>query len=160
MTQRLPVGSVPRHEPTRPVRYSLTDLETETGVTARNIRYYITEGLLQPAYGRGPSATYDADHLLRLKLIQQLKEQHLPLREIREKLSDLTAEDVARMMSVQLKPDIENWRRYLLADDVHLMVRESDMGFSDVDEAQAITMIVDYARSVLDDLYELKRGRR
>ena len=70
-SQRLPPSSVPRYERPRPARYTIADLERETGVSARTIRYYISEGLLQPAYGRGPSATYDADHLLRLRMIQQ-----------------------------------------------------------------------------------------
>ena len=60
--RRLPPGSLRRFEAPQPVRYTMDDLERESGVTSRTIRYYISEGLLPPAYGRGPTAVYDADH--------------------------------------------------------------------------------------------------
>jgi hypothetical protein len=53
-------------------RYSLPDLERETKTSGRTIRYYISQGLLPPAYGRGPTATYDLGHLLRLRLFASL----------------------------------------------------------------------------------------
>src|SRR5262249_28126708 len=73
-----------------PHRYAMADLERETGLDARTIRYYITRGLLQPAHGRGPSATYDLGHLLRLRMIQLLKNDRLPLDDIKTRLAELT----------------------------------------------------------------------
>ena len=151
-SQRLPASSVPRYDPPRPVRYTLADLERETGVPPRTIRYYIAEGLLQPAYGRGPSATYDADHLLRLRLIQQLKDQRMPLREIKERLSHLTPEDIAVMLKVQMQPEAETWRRFQLHPDLEILVRERRPGEREPTYEHAFDLIVEYARSVLEDL--------
>ena len=85
-------------------RYSLADLEREAKTSGRTIRYYISEGLLPPAYGRGPTATYDLGHLLRLRLIVSLKENRLGLQEIRDKLNGLTDDDIAAMLNVQTEP--------------------------------------------------------
>ena len=35
-------------------RYSMADLERLTGFSSRTIRYYIQEGLIRAAHGRGP----------------------------------------------------------------------------------------------------------
>jgi DNA-binding transcriptional MerR regulator len=150
--ERLPAGSVPRYEAPRPVRYTLSDLERETGVNARTIRYYIAEGLLQPAYGRGPSATYDADHLLRLQVIQRLKDERLSLRDIKERLSHMTPEDVAVMLKIQMQPAAETWRRYTLHADFEVLVRDRAPGDREATYEQAFDLILEYARTVLEDL--------
>ncbi|MGC4108399.1 MAG: helix-turn-helix domain-containing protein [Thermomicrobiales bacterium] len=151
-SQRLPPSSVPRYERPRPVRYTIADLERETGVTSRTIRYYISEGLLQPAYGRGPSATYDADHLLRLRMIQQLKDERLPLAEIKERISQLTPEDIAVMLRVQMAPQAETWRHFALHPDLTITVRERSGSSRSIAYDHAFDLIVEYARTVLDDL--------
>lgn len=155
-SNRLPPSSssLPRYERPRPVRYTIADLEHETGVSARTIRYYISEGLLQPAYGRGPSATYDADHLLRLRMIQQLKDERLPLADIKERISQLTPDDIAVMLKVQMAPQAESWRLFSLHPDFTIAVRERTGGGSSRPIAvdHAFDLIVEYARTVLDDL--------
>ena len=50
----LPVGSAATGNlHAEPYRYTMADLEAESGLPARTIRYYITQGLLPPARGRG-----------------------------------------------------------------------------------------------------------
>ena len=149
---RLPPSSIPRYDSPRPMRYTLSDLERETGVTARTIRYYISEGLLQPAYGRGPSATYDPDHLLRLQFINKLKDERLSLRDIKERLSHLTPEDIAVLLKVQLQPEADSWRRYQLHPDFEISVRDRQGGERPLTFDHAFDLIIEYARSVLDDL--------
>lgn len=150
--QRLPPSSIPRYDSPRPVRYTLADLERETGVTARTIRFYISEGLLQPAYGRGPSATYDTDHLLRLQYITRLKNERLSLRDIKERISQLTPEDIAVLLKVQLQPEADTWRRYALHPDFEIAVRDRHSGERPLTYDHAFDLIIEYARSVLDDL--------
>lgn len=157
-SNRLPAGSVPRYEEPRPVRYTLSDLERETGVNARTIRFYITEGLLQPAYGRGPSATYDPDHLLRLRMIQQLKDERLSLKDIKERLSHLTPEDIAVILKVQMQPSAESWRRYVLHPDFEISIRETAPGDRAMTHTHAFDLIVEYARTVLEDLDPPREG--
>lgn len=74
--------------------YSLDELAREVGVTARTVRYYIAEGLLPPPDSIGRKARYSRDHLDRLRVIGQLKEQYLPLKEIRARLAEMTPEEI------------------------------------------------------------------
>lgn len=141
-----------RYEASRPVRYSLPDLERESGASGRTIRYYISLGLLQPAYGRGKLATYDSDHLLRLNLIQRLKDDRLPLNDIREQLSHLSSDDVARVLQVQLQPSAESWKRFSLHDDFEIAVRERSLAERSPAQEQAFNLIVEYARSLIEEL--------
>jgi DNA-binding transcriptional MerR regulator len=65
------------------------------GVTVRTVRYYISEGLLPPPEGHGVQARYSQEHLDRLHVIARLKEQYLPLREIRRSLDATTPREIA-----------------------------------------------------------------
>ena len=82
-------------------RYSLAELARVTGVTPRTVRYYIAQGLLPGANEPGPGASYDADHLARLRLIRELQRQHLPLAEIRTRLAGLRPAEVAVLLDEQ-----------------------------------------------------------
>lgn len=151
--RRLPPGrpmAMPR-VPDSP-RYAIADLEAETGFNARTIRYYITEGLLAPAHGRGPSAAYDKDHLLRLRFIQELKTAHLPLDEIREKVGELSIHDLEAHFAIASRPVEERWRRVRLHPDLELHVRARD----DVDYRfeRAVDQVMQHARFVFEQLGE------
>ena len=107
----LPVGSAATTVGgARPHRYTIADLERETGIAPRNIRYYITQGLLPSAQGRGVGATYTADHLLRLKYINQLKQSNVPLAEMRQKMAGLTQDKLADMLRIETAPPQDRWR--------------------------------------------------
>jgi DNA-binding transcriptional MerR regulator len=104
--------------------------------------------MLTPAYGRGPSATYDKDHMLRLRMIEELKDQHLQLREIKAKLQKLSLEDLEAHFSITSGPNEAMWKRISIHSDVELHVQvhdERDYAFD-----SAIQQIVQYARFVLD----------
>lgn len=70
--------------------YTLDELCDRAGVTVRTVRYYIGEGLLPPPQGHGTAARYGEEHLDRLRVIAALKEQYLPLREIRRALDGMS----------------------------------------------------------------------
>ena len=53
-------------------RYSISQLEEETGQQRRTIHHYISRGLLPKAEGSGPKAYYTREHYLRLRLISLL----------------------------------------------------------------------------------------
>lgn len=82
-----------------PASYSLDELSREAGVTPRTIRYYIAEGLLPPPDAIGRNARYSQDHLDRLRLIAQLKDEFLPLKEIRTRLTTLSDEEIRDAVS-------------------------------------------------------------
>src|SRR5215217_8366397 len=72
---------------------TIGELADQAGVTPRTIRYYVEQGLLPtPEYGR--PAEYTEEHLRRLDLIRRLKDQYLPLEEIRDIMQRLTQEQV------------------------------------------------------------------
>jgi DNA-binding transcriptional MerR regulator len=75
-------------------RYRIAELAQATGLTPRTIRFYVAEGLLPPPEGAGPAAVYTAGHRDRLQLIGLLKDQYLPLKEIRRRLATLTDAEV------------------------------------------------------------------
>lgn len=139
-----------------PYRYTMADLIEETGLNARTIRYYISQGLLPPAQGRGPTATYGLSHLLRLRMIQLLKAAYRPLEEIKTRLQDLSDDEIAAMLEVETRPPEDRWRRILLHPDVELHVRERAGAGPDLGLDQAIEQIVGLARTVLDR----QEGRR
>ncbi len=133
-------------------RYTLAELEERTGIKGRTVRYYITEGLLPPAYGRGPSATYDQDHLLRLQAIDQMKEQRQPLKAIKESLQQLSTDDLAMMMNTPDQPEVAVWKHYQLHPDFQVAVRDQAGTERSTTHEYAFELIIEYARSVLADL--------
>lgn len=75
--------------------YTISDLARLTGLSVRTIRYYLAQGLIPASGESGPGAHYGQGHLDRLRLVRRLQQQHLPLAEIRTRLSSLTDEEVA-----------------------------------------------------------------
>jgi len=75
-------------------RLTIQDVEAQTGIPRRTIYYYIKEGLIPPPVGTRRSAMYTSEHVLRLWLVQALKEKtHLRLEGIREILDGLNIEE-------------------------------------------------------------------
>jgi DNA-binding transcriptional MerR regulator len=133
-------------------RYAMSDLEEQTGFSARTIRYYITQGLLPPAHGRGPSATYDRTHLLRLMAIRALKDRHLPLDEIKTELGNLRDEEIALQLGQPDAPPEDRWRRISIHPDIELHVRERPGPGVDAAFLRAVELIAKQARVIVDDL--------
>lgn len=134
----------------------MAHLEAETGFSARTVRYYITQGLLPPAHGRGPSATYDDTHLLRLRAIRLLKDRHLPLEEIKAALGDLRDEEIAAQLRDDAAPPPDRWQRISLHPNLELHVREPGSEHRDRRFEEAVDMIVKQALFTLESF----QGRR
>lgn len=79
--------------------YTISELAEAAEVTIRTIRYYIGESLLPSPGGGGRVATYHQGHLARLKLIKLLKDEFLPLHEIRALLSGLDDQAVDELLA-------------------------------------------------------------
>lgn len=84
---------------------TIEELAERVAVPVRTIRFYITEGLLPGPGGRGKAAVYGEEHLLRLQLIRRLVDQHLPLKEIRERLSALSVSDVRAILAEEQRQE-------------------------------------------------------
>jgi len=131
-----------------PHQYGLSDLERETDISGRTIRYYISKGLLPPAKGRGPGATYNLGHLLRLRMIGILKDQHFPLGDIKARLADLSDDDIAALLNVQTQPPQDAWRRIELHPDIELHVRQRSGKDRSVEKAA--DLIIGLSRPVIE----------
>jgi DNA-binding transcriptional MerR regulator len=136
----------------REQRYTIDQLERMTGFPSRTIRYYIARGLLQPAYGRGPTATYDRDHLMRLQYIELLKQERMSLDDIREHLVEMEPADIEVALRGQFSPSADLWRHLRLHEDLVLMIRDRQQGRRDPALDMAFDLVIEYARSVLEDL--------
>lgn len=77
--------------------FSIQELAALAGVSVRTIRFYLSEGLLPSPAMRGRYTDYDESYLYRLRLIQKLKDAHLPLREIRRQMQNLSAASVREL---------------------------------------------------------------
>lgn len=133
-------------------RYSIAELEEQTGFSSRTIRYYVSKALLPPAHGRGPTATYDLSHLLRLRAIQRRRQEGVLLEEIKAELDDLSDKQIADMLDVRTDPMEDRWRRIVLHDDIEVHVRERGGQARDPRFEAAVEQIVKLARVVVDDL--------
>jgi DNA-binding transcriptional MerR regulator len=93
----------------------LADLASESGLTERTIRYYISRGLLEgPARG-GRDAFYTNEHLKRLREIQRNQRQGRTLTEIERLFS------TPKLPAPLPKP--EAWLVYPLAGDIVVHVK-------------------------------------
>lgn len=88
-------GSMLKNE----LELTIEQLADRVGVPTRTVRYYIAEGLLPGPTSRGKAATYGEEHLLRLRLIRLLAEQHVPIKEIRERLAGLSAAEIRAVLA-------------------------------------------------------------
>jgi DNA-binding transcriptional MerR regulator len=80
---------------------SIEDLEKHSGLPVRTLHYYMAEGLLPGPDKRGKYASYSQEHLDRLDLILILKELHLPLKEIRVLLENMTPAEIQHYLDDQ-----------------------------------------------------------
>jgi DNA-binding transcriptional MerR regulator len=78
--------------------FDAAELAKRAGVTQRTIYYYAQQGLIPPAAGTGRGPKYGRGHLLRLRLIKRLQQQHLPLAEIASRIKALNDVDVATLL--------------------------------------------------------------
>jgi DNA-binding transcriptional MerR regulator len=100
---------------------TMTELANVAGVTPRTIRYYIAQGLLPAPGDVGRGAHYGRSYLDRLALIKRLQREHLPLAEIRERLTRLTDDQVGELVAAPAEPapagDALAYVRSVLAPD-------------------------------------------
>ena len=94
---------------------SLRELEERSRVPGRTIRYYIAEGMLPGAVARGKGATYGEEHLLRLQLIRRLADQHVPIKEIRQRLEGLRLDEMRELLAEEEPAEPRSPKEYVAA---------------------------------------------
>lgn len=98
-------------------RFTLDELVDATGVSKRNVRYYIGEGLVPAAAGKGRNSYYTAGHVEALARIRELRELNLSIDEIRQAIEAEHSTERTHLPG-------QNWRRIHLHPDLELHVRE------------------------------------
>jgi DNA-binding transcriptional MerR regulator len=98
--------------PTEP-RYTIDELADLAGVTARTVRYYISQGLLPVDVTPGPGPKYGDEELARLRLIKRLQRDHLPLAEIRRRLEGLQDDEIGALVDAEPRPPADSALDYI-----------------------------------------------
>ena len=130
------------------MRYTLSDVCEMTGVSRRNVRYYIQEGLVDRPNGGGRGAWYGRDHLIQLMVIGHWQAEGLSLQRIRDLLQ---AKD-----SKTLPPPRENtggievWSHIHVKDGVELHIQPGKAGLS----PEQLRMLQGQLLQALDDIQD------
>lgn len=142
---------------TTPTRFSLSELEQESGVSARQIRELIRLGVLPAPSSGGRGATYGQDHLDRLRVWQKLRAEAPPgtkNEQLRAVVDRLHAMGVLRAVAEGKVP-------FALVDDLRDDV--SVQRLADFDEALAASVVQDSPRaptSVNEEALDYLRAMR
>jgi DNA-binding transcriptional MerR regulator len=80
------------------IEYTISELERLTGVSRRNIHFYIKEKLMPPSIGSGLSSKYGEEHYLKLMTIQILQRKHLRLNGIRETMMEMSLDEMRNLV--------------------------------------------------------------
>ncbi|GGH78630.1 DNA-binding transcriptional MerR regulator [Pullulanibacillus pueri] len=89
------------------------ELAQKAGVSKRTIDYYTTLGLIEAQRSSSNYRYYSEETVQRLKLIHYLKQEHLPLEEIKERLAimDQYADDQTEKVFEKLQHIQEEMKR-------------------------------------------------
>jgi DNA-binding transcriptional MerR regulator len=127
-------------------RFSIDELATLAGVTARTVRYYIAEGLVERPEGEKRGAHYLRRHLEQLLLIRRWTDAGVSLDRVRELIAG-APEDPARK---RVPPGtVEVWSRLTVVDGLEVHVEPGRAGLAPEQVRALVRGITTLYRSVL-----------
>ena len=116
-----------------------TNASARAAPSARSVRFYVANGLLDRPEGTGTAATYGYRHLLQLLSIKIRQREGQSLEKIKEEMKDITGDALERRIAISLAPALVSgadntveredgqtwkWRRAPVADGIELHIRE------------------------------------
>ena len=116
-----------------------TNASARAAPSARSVRFYVANGLLDRPEGTGTAATYGYRHLLQLLSIKIRQREGQSLEKIKEEMKDITGDALERRIATSLAPALVSgadntveredgqtwkWRRAPVADGIELHIRE------------------------------------
>jgi DNA-binding transcriptional MerR regulator len=107
--------------------YTVSDLESLTGINRRTIHFYVKERVIPGPSGAGGGARYGEEHLLRLQLTRDLQKSHLKLSGIREAMDRLSLEQM-RAMAKKAGTPSKPWNMHALEGWVESRVHRGISG--------------------------------
>jgi DNA-binding transcriptional MerR regulator len=114
--------------------------------SARAIRFYVANGLLDHPEGKGTAATYHYRHLLQLLAVKIRQREGQTLDVIKMEMADFTGDLLEKRVAQSLAPALgagadrsvahdddapESWRRIEVADGIELNVRHDSPAATD-----------------------------
>jgi DNA-binding transcriptional MerR regulator len=124
-----------------------TNASARAAPSARSIRYYIANGLLDRPEGTGTAATYGYRHFLQLLAVKIRQREGATLETIKKEMKELTGDALERRVATALGAALgataetrrtnadaagpSTWRRVTVADGVELHVREDSPNAGD-----------------------------
>ena len=137
-----------------------TNASARAAPSARAVRFYVANGLLDRPEGAGTAATYGYRHLLQLLAIKIRQREGQTLDAIKAEMQEVTGDALERRVAQSLAPaltvridpvlsrtdaEIAAWRRVPVADGVELHVRD-DAAFA---RPELLTALRDAVRNTL-----------
>jgi DNA-binding transcriptional MerR regulator len=116
-----------------------TNASARAALSARAVRFYVANGLLDRPDGKGTAATYGYRHLLQLLAIKIRQREGQLLEVIKRELAEQTGDALERRVAQALAPSLAaqapavesddstpaaSWRRIAIASGVELHVRD------------------------------------
>ena len=123
-----------------------TNASARATPSARAVRFYVANNLLDRPEGAGTSATYGYRHLLQLLAIKIRQREGQTLDAIKKEMREVTGDSLERRVAQSLAPalflqsdpvsvrqeeNVASWRRIPVADGVEVHVRDDSPGASD-----------------------------
>lgn len=116
-----------------------TNASARAAPSARSVRFYVANGLIDRPEGAGTAATYNYRHLLQLLAIKIRQREGVTLDAIKRELRELPGDSLERRVATALAPALDagahiavrtddeeapSWRRLPVADGVEIHVRD------------------------------------
>jgi DNA-binding transcriptional MerR regulator len=115
-----------------------TNASARAAPSARAVRFYVANGLLDRPEGAGTAATYNYRHFLQLLAIKIRQREGATLDVIKKEMKEFTGDALERRVASSLAPalgagadvaqrhddETASWRRIAIAEGVELHVRE------------------------------------
>ena len=118
-----------------------TNASARAAPSARSVRFYVANGLLDRPEGTGTAATYGYRHLLQLLAIKIRQREGQTLDLIKKEMRDITGDALERRVATWLAPALVSagesavslvdgddeevsWRRIAVADGIEIHVRD------------------------------------
>jgi DNA-binding transcriptional MerR regulator len=123
-----------------------TNASARAAPSARAVRFYVSNGLLDRPEGTGTAATYNYRHLLQLLAIKIRQREGQTLDVIKREMRETTGDQLERRIAQSLAPALgaradvavvqddqpaPAWRRLPVADGIELHVRDDSPASSD-----------------------------
>src|SRR5919112_3757036 len=120
-----------------------TNASARAAPSARAVRFYVSNGLLDRPDGTGTAATYNYRHLLQLLAIKIRQREGQTLDVIKREMRETTGDQLERRIAQSLAPALGaradvavahddqapmSWRRVPVADGIELHVRDDSPG--------------------------------